>query len=87
MFLTVRVIRNRQTALVIPEQCIVPEQDRKYVFVIENDTAEKRQVTTPIDLIDYLADEILNSPDTEVEFDGTSHSWSGSRDSSQERKP
>jgi len=46
MFLTVRVIRNRQTVLVIPEQCIVPEQDRKYVFVIENDTAEKRQVTT-----------------------------------------
>ncbi len=46
MFLTVQVIRDRQTALVIPEQCIVPEQDRKYVFVIDNNTAEKRQVTT-----------------------------------------
>ena len=31
---------------------------------------QNSQLTQAIDLIDYLADEILNSPDTEVGFDG-----------------
>jgi len=48
MFLTVNLIRERVDALLLPEQALVPEQDRQYVFVVVADAdghrAMKRQV-------------------------------------------
>lgn len=48
MFLTVSLIRERVDALLVPEQALVPEQDRQFVFVVEPDgagwKAGKRQV-------------------------------------------
>jgi membrane fusion protein (multidrug efflux system) len=47
MFLTVVLLRDDVTALVVPEQAIVPEQSRQYVLVIGPDgKASKRQVRT-----------------------------------------
>ncbi len=45
MFLTVQVLREDVTALVVPEQAIVPEQSRQYVLVVGADNqVEKREV-------------------------------------------
>jgi membrane fusion protein (multidrug efflux system) len=47
MFLTVKLLRRDVTALVIPEQAIVPEQSRQFVLVVlDGGTVEKRPVTT-----------------------------------------
>jgi membrane fusion protein (multidrug efflux system) len=47
MFLTVKLLREDVTALVIPEQAIVPEQSRQYVYVVgDGERVEKRQVRT-----------------------------------------
>jgi membrane fusion protein (multidrug efflux system) len=48
MFLTVDLIRERVDALLLPEQALVPEQDRQFVFVVETGDplrASKRAVT------------------------------------------
>jgi membrane fusion protein (multidrug efflux system) len=39
MFLTVELLRRDVTALMIPEQAIVPEQSRQFVFVVSDDGA------------------------------------------------
>jgi membrane fusion protein (multidrug efflux system) len=45
MFLTVDLLREDVTALVVPEQAIVPEESRQYVLVVgEDDRVEKRPV-------------------------------------------
>jgi len=45
MFLTVRVLRREVTALLVPEQALIPEQSRQYVLVVDGDgTVEKREV-------------------------------------------
>jgi membrane fusion protein (multidrug efflux system) len=45
MFLTVTLLREDVEALVVPEQAIVPEQSRQFVFVVDPDgRVEKRQV-------------------------------------------
>lgn len=47
MFLVVRLLRRDVTALVIPEQALVPEQSEQYVLVVaEGGVVEQRQVTT-----------------------------------------
>lgn len=46
MFLTVQVLRRGVDALVIPEQALVPIQDRQYVFVVEGTTASQREIRT-----------------------------------------
>lgn len=47
MFLTVALLRTDVRALVIPEQAIVPEQSRQYVFVVgAENRVEKREVRT-----------------------------------------
>lgn len=47
MFLTVDLLREDVTALVIPEQAIVPEQSRQFVYVVgEGERVEKRLVRT-----------------------------------------
>ena len=44
MFMTVDLQRDRGDVLLAPEQSIVPEGTRQYVFVISDGVAEKRQV-------------------------------------------
>lgn len=47
MFLTVTLVGEDVQALVVPEQAIVPEQSRQYVFVVDGDArVEKREVRT-----------------------------------------
>ncbi len=46
MFLTVQVLRRGVNSLVIPEQALVPIQDRQYVFVIDGATAHQREIQT-----------------------------------------
>jgi membrane fusion protein (multidrug efflux system) len=47
MFLTVKLLHRNVTALVIPEQAIVPEQSEQFVLVVgDGGTVEKRRVTT-----------------------------------------
>lgn len=47
MFLTVTLLKRDVRALVIPEQAIVPEQSRQFVFVVDADsTVEKREIRT-----------------------------------------
>ena len=45
MFLTVDLQRDRGEVIVAPEQSIVPEGTRQYVFVVKDGVAEKRAVT------------------------------------------
>ena len=44
MFLTVDLQRDRGDVLVVPEQSIVPEGNRQFVYVISGGVAEKRPV-------------------------------------------
>ena len=45
MFLTVTLLKDDVEALMIPEQAIVPERSRQFVFVVgEGNTVEKREV-------------------------------------------
>ncbi len=44
MFLTVDLERDRGNAIVAPEEAIVPEGDRQYVYLIENGVARKQAV-------------------------------------------
>lgn len=44
MFLSVSLSRDERDVLVIPEQAMVPEQSRQFVYVVENDVAVKREV-------------------------------------------
>ncbi len=44
MFMTVDLQRDRGDVLMAPEQAIVPEGSRQYVFVVTSGLAEKRQV-------------------------------------------
>jgi membrane fusion protein, multidrug efflux system len=44
MFMTVRVEGDVVPALVVPEEAIVPEQGRTYVFVVANERADRRDV-------------------------------------------
>lgn len=47
MFLTVKLLREDVTALMIPEQAIVPEQAHQFVLVVgQDDVVEKRKVET-----------------------------------------
>jgi membrane fusion protein (multidrug efflux system) len=44
MFLNVELRRDERLAVVVPEEAIVPEQNRQFVFVVANGIAEKREV-------------------------------------------
>lgn len=45
MFMTVKLVGQVTSALVVPEGAIVPEQGHTYVFVVENGEATRREVT------------------------------------------
>jgi membrane fusion protein (multidrug efflux system) len=44
MFLNVEIVRDQRNALVVPEEALVPEQNRQFVFVVVDDRAQKREV-------------------------------------------
>lgn len=44
LLLSVRLIKNRRTALAIPESALVPLRDQQFVYVIENDRARRVEV-------------------------------------------
>lgn len=44
MFLNVSLQRDARTAIVIPEEALVPEEDRQYVYVVAEGLAEKRSI-------------------------------------------
>lgn len=47
MFLTVTLLKQDVTALVVPEQAIVPEQSRQFVYLVSSGgRAEKREIRT-----------------------------------------
>jgi membrane fusion protein (multidrug efflux system) len=45
MFLTVSVSQEHRPALVIPEEALVPEQARQFVYVVDGATVAKREVS------------------------------------------
>jgi len=42
--LTVRLEQDQRDAVIIPEEALVPEADKQFVFVIDGDVATKREV-------------------------------------------
>lgn len=44
MFLNVEIVRDQRNALVVPEEALVPEQNRQYVYVVDGGMAQKREV-------------------------------------------
>ncbi|NDD74868.1 MAG: efflux RND transporter periplasmic adaptor subunit [Gammaproteobacteria bacterium] len=44
MFLNVSLQRDQRSAIVLPEESLVPEQSRQFVFVVEDGKAKKREV-------------------------------------------
>src|SRR5437868_10991326 len=46
MLMTVKLMRAEAPALLIPEQALVPEGDRKFVFAVREDKAVKLEVQT-----------------------------------------
>jgi membrane fusion protein (multidrug efflux system) len=44
MFVNVSLTRDRREAIVIPEEALVPEQDKQFVFVVADGVATKREV-------------------------------------------
>jgi membrane fusion protein (multidrug efflux system) len=44
MFMTVKLQGEPQSALLVPEGAIVPEQGRIFVFVVRDEIAERREV-------------------------------------------
>jgi membrane fusion protein (multidrug efflux system) len=45
MFLTVALRQEERPAILIPEEAVVPEQARQFVYVIQGDAVAKREVT------------------------------------------
>lgn len=45
MFMTVKLVRSARDALMIPERAIVPENERHFVFLVEDARAVKREVS------------------------------------------
>lgn len=78
MFMTVILEKNPRDAIVIPEISLVPEGSSKYVFVIDNDQAVRREVTIGTRLPGTV--EILSGLETGEEYvvEGTQSLRNGS---------
>jgi membrane fusion protein (multidrug efflux system) len=63
MFMTLRLVRSEGLALMLPEQAIVPENDRHFVYVVDDGRARKREVVLgrrrpgEVEILDGLATE------------------------------
>ena len=44
MLLTVNLVRNRNSALVVPEEAVIPIRDKQFVFVVRDGTAQRIQI-------------------------------------------
>lgn len=44
MLLTVNLVRNRSSALVVPEEAVIPIKDKQFVFVVRDGTAQRIQI-------------------------------------------
>jgi membrane fusion protein (multidrug efflux system) len=44
MFMTVKLVRQEGQALMLPEQAVVPENERQFVYVVEDGRAHKREI-------------------------------------------
>jgi len=44
MFMTVDLSKERRQALMIPEQALVPEQARQFIYVVDGAVVRKREV-------------------------------------------
>lgn len=45
MLLTVNLIRSRKEVLAVPEESVIPVQDRKYVYVVTDGVANRIEIT------------------------------------------
>ena len=78
MFMTVDLQRNRGDVLVAPEQAIVPEGTRQYVFVVADGVAEKRSVVLGRRIPGYVVIAEGLTPGETVITEGTSKVRDGS---------
>lgn len=46
MFLSVELLRERDKVLLIPEEAVLPEETRQYIFIVNDGVAHKREITT-----------------------------------------
>jgi membrane fusion protein (multidrug efflux system) len=44
MFLTVHIVESSKEAIVVPEQALLPEEGRQFVYVVVGGKAEKREI-------------------------------------------
>ena len=44
MLLTVHLVRNKSTALIIPEEAVIPIRDKIFVYVVEDGTAQQVEI-------------------------------------------
>jgi membrane fusion protein (multidrug efflux system) len=71
MFMTLKLVRMEGEALMVPEQAIVPENDRHYVFLVVDGRAQKREVAIgrrrpgEVEILEGL------TPSDQVVVDGT----------------
>jgi len=87
MFLTVSLLKQEATALTVPEEAVVPEGSRQYVFVVDNEgVAELREIETgrrrpgEVEILSGLqAGEIVITEGTQKARDGQTVTVSGSR--------
>jgi membrane fusion protein (multidrug efflux system) len=67
----VKLVRSEGQALMIPEQAIVPEDTRHYVYVVSDGSAHKREITIgrrrpgEVEVLSGL------TPDESIVVDGT----------------
>jgi membrane fusion protein (multidrug efflux system) len=71
MFLTVDLVRDRGEVLMAPEQAIVPEGSRQFVFVVADGVAEKRAVSLGRRIPGFVVIESGLSPGETVITEGT----------------
>lgn len=78
MFMTVRLLRAEDMALTLPEQALVPEADRQYVFVVRDGQARKTEITVgrrrpgEVEVLKGLKDgDIIVTEGTQKLVDGT----------------
>jgi membrane fusion protein (multidrug efflux system) len=44
MFLTVSLAKEQRSALVVPEESLVPEQSKQFIYVLDGERVSKREV-------------------------------------------
>ena len=89
MFMTVEVLRELTELLLIPEQAIVPRQERRYVFVVDDGVARRVEVETGRRTPGFVEIESGIEPGDVIVVEGTQHvrdgvpvetrPWPGSR--------